>query len=85
MRAEELQRQVESGQEATDALAGITGQVIEECKQEIIIQILQTPATEPETLALLKVLALGNQEIAAGRVKPIGEVVSRLKAKQARD
>ena len=36
-----------------------------------------------ETLALLKVLALGNEEAAAGRVKPIGEVISRLKAKKA--
>ena len=32
--------------------------------------------------ALLKVLALGQQEWAAGKVKPVAEVVARLKAKK---
>jgi hypothetical protein len=36
-----------------------------------------------ETLALLKVLALGQQEVAAGKVKPLSDVVARLKAKKA--
>jgi prevent-host-death family protein len=34
-----------------------------------------------ETLALLKVLALGSQEMEAGRVTPAAEVVGRLRAK----
>ena len=36
-----------------------------------------------ETLALLKVLALGNQEVAGGKVRPVAEVVARLRAKRA--
>lgn len=36
-----------------------------------------------ETLALLKILALGNQEISAGKVKAVAEVVARLRAKHA--
>lgn len=32
-----------------------------------------------ETLALLKILAMGNQEIAAGKVMPISDVVARLR------
>lgn len=36
-----------------------------------------------ETLALLKILALGNQDVEAGRVKPVAEVVARLRAKRA--
>jgi prevent-host-death family protein len=36
-----------------------------------------------ETLALLKILALGNQDLEAGRVKPVAEVVARLRAKRA--
>jgi prevent-host-death family protein len=36
-----------------------------------------------ETLALLKVLALGQQEVEAGRVKPVADVVARLRAKRA--
>jgi prevent-host-death family protein len=35
-----------------------------------------------ETLALLKILALGNQDMAAGKVKPVTDVVARLRAKQ---
>ena len=36
-----------------------------------------------ETLALLKILALGNQEVANGKVKRAADVVSRLRAKRA--
>ena len=32
-----------------------------------------------ETLALLKLLALGNQDIAAGRTRPAREAITRLK------
>lgn len=35
---------------------------------------------EREILALLKLLALGNQEVAAGKLKPAGEVIARLRA-----
>ncbi|MCE7903364.1 MAG: type II toxin-antitoxin system Phd/YefM family antitoxin [Gammaproteobacteria bacterium PRO9] len=34
-----------------------------------------------ETLALLKLLALGQQAVEAGRVKPVADVVARLRAK----
>ena len=36
-----------------------------------------------ETLALLKVLALGSQDVAAGRLKPVADVVARLRAKKS--
>lgn len=35
-----------------------------------------------ETPALLKILALGNQEVAVGKVKPVAEVLARLRAKR---
>lgn len=35
-----------------------------------------------ETLALLKILALGNQDIEAGKVKPAADVLARLKAQR---
>lgn len=35
-----------------------------------------------ETLALLKILALGNQDVAAGKVKSVTDVVARLRAKR---
>jgi len=34
-----------------------------------------------ETLALLKILALGTQDVAAGKFKPLADVVARLRAK----
>jgi prevent-host-death family protein len=36
-----------------------------------------------ETLALLKILALGNQEVASGKVQSVADVVARLRAKGA--
>ncbi|MHB1880674.1 MAG: type II toxin-antitoxin system Phd/YefM family antitoxin [Acidithiobacillus sp.] len=36
-----------------------------------------------ETLSLLKILALGNQQVAAGKVKPVADVVARLRTKHA--
>lgn len=34
-----------------------------------------------ETLALLKILALGQQDVAEGKFKPVAQVVARLRAK----
>ena len=36
-----------------------------------------------ETLALLKILALGNQDVAAGKVKSVAEVVAGLRARRS--
>ena len=36
-----------------------------------------------ETLALLKILALGNQAVAAGKLKPVAEVVARLRGQRS--
>jgi prevent-host-death family protein len=45
-----------------------------------VIQDVASYEATQETMALLKILALGNREIEAGQVKPIGEVVARLRA-----
>ena len=50
--------------------------------------VLQDVATYEETqatLALLKILALGHQQLAQGKIKPIGEVLARLRAGKATD
>ena len=64
-----------------------------ECREPLVITqngeakaVLQDVATfdeTQETLALLKILALGNQEVAAGKVKPATEVIARLRSKRA--
>jgi prevent-host-death family protein len=48
-----------------------------------VLQDVASYESTQETLALLKVLALGNDELAAGKVKPLAEVVARPKAKKA--
>jgi prevent-host-death family protein len=36
-----------------------------------------------ETLALLKILAIGQQDVEESRIKPVADVVARLRAKRA--
>jgi prevent-host-death family protein len=48
-----------------------------------VLQDVASYEATQETLALLKVLALGQQEVAAGKVKPLSDVVARLKTKKA--
>lgn len=48
--------------------------------------VLQDVASFEETqrtLALLKILALGNRDIESGKVKPVADVVAQLRAKRA--
>ncbi len=47
-----------------------------------VMQDIATYEDTQETLALLKILALGNQEIAEGKLKPIANVARRLRAKK---
>ena len=48
-----------------------------------VLQDVASYEATQETLALLKVLALGQQQVATGKVKPLSEVVARLKARRA--
>ena len=48
-----------------------------------VLQDVASYEQAQETLALLKVLALGNQDLAAGLVKPVAQVLTRLCAKRA--
>jgi len=47
-----------------------------------VMQDVASYEATQETLALLKVLALGNREVEAGKVKPVADVVRRLQAKK---
>ncbi len=47
-----------------------------------VMQDIASYENTQETLALLKILALGNQEIEEGKVTPVTEVVRRLRAKK---
>jgi prevent-host-death family protein len=50
-----------------------------------VLQDVASYEEAQETLALLKILALGTQEVADGKVKPVANVVARLRAKRAAD
>jgi prevent-host-death family protein len=66
-------------------------QVLEEQRKPMIITqngeakaVIQDVASYEEiqeTLALLKILALGSQQVERGEITPIGEVLSRLRSK----
>jgi prevent-host-death family protein len=45
-----------------------------------VIQDVASYEQTQETLALLKILALGNQQIVQGRVKPLTDVAKRIRA-----
>ncbi|MDD2775013.1 MAG: type II toxin-antitoxin system Phd/YefM family antitoxin [Gallionella sp.] len=46
-----------------------------------VLQDIASYENTQETLALLKILALGNQEITAGKTTPLAAVANRLRAK----
>jgi prevent-host-death family protein len=50
-----------------------------------VIQDVVSYEETQSTLALLKILALGNQQISQGKLKPVGAVVARLRAKKTND
>ena len=48
-----------------------------------VIQDVASYEETQETLALLKILALGSQQVASGNVKPLEGVVPRLRGRKA--
>jgi prevent-host-death family protein len=73
--------------------AGIVRQLAQERKPLVITQngeakaVLQDVASyeeTQETMALLKILALGNRQIEEGRIVAAGDAIQRLRRKQAR-
>ncbi len=47
-----------------------------------VIQDVASYEETQETMALLKILALGNREVEAGKVRPVADVVRRLRARK---
>jgi len=46
---------------------------------KVVIQDIRSYEETQETLALLKILALGNRQIEEGKVQPAGDVITRLR------
>jgi prevent-host-death family protein len=49
---------------------------------KVVLQDIAVYEQTQETLALLKILALGNQQIEAGRVEPAAQVIERLRERR---
>jgi PHD/YefM family antitoxin component YafN of YafNO toxin-antitoxin module len=48
---------------------------------KVVIQDIRSYEETQETLALLKILALGNRQIEEGKVQPAADVITRLRKK----
>jgi prevent-host-death family protein len=48
-----------------------------------VLQDVASYEETQETLALLKILVLGNQQVTQGKVKPLAEVVQRLRSRKS--
>lgn len=51
---------------------------------KIVVQDIESYEEAQETLALLKILALGNRQIENGNVQPAAEVISRIRGRSRR-
>lgn len=72
---------------AAEVLANLTIQrepliITQNGEAKAVLQDVASFEATQEALALLKILALGNQDIATGKVKPVSDVVARLRAKR---
>ena len=72
---------------AAEVLANLTEQreplvITQNGEAKAVLQDVASFEETQETLALLKILALGNQDVALGKVKPAADVVARLRAKR---
>jgi prevent-host-death family protein len=72
---------------AAEVLADLTERrepliITQNGEAKAVLQDVASFEETQETLALLKILALGQQEVAAGKTKPASDVVTRLRAKR---
>lgn len=73
---------------AAEVLANLAEQreplvITQNGEAKAVLQDVASYEETQETLALLKILALGNQDVEAGRVSPVSDVVARLRAKRS--
>ena len=72
---------------AAEVLANLSEQreplvITQNGEAKAVLQDVASFEETQEVLALLKILALGNQDVEAGRIKPVANVVSRLRGKR---
>ena len=70
---------------AAEVLEQLAGQrqplvITQNGEAKAVLQDVKSYEQAQETLALLKILALGQQQVAAGKLQPLTEVAGRLRA-----
>ncbi len=70
---------------AADVLAQLAAEreplvITQNGEAKAVLQDVASYEQTQETLALLKILALGQQQVADGKVKPVADVIERLRA-----
>ena len=75
---------------AAEVLAQLTAQrepmvITQNGEARAVIQDVASFEETQETLALLKILALGNREFEAGNIRPVAKVIAQLRAKRVPD
>jgi prevent-host-death family protein len=75
---------------AAEVLQELTAQrqplvITQNGEAKAVIQDVASYEETQETLAFLKILALGNQQVTQGRVKPLADVVKRLRGLTVED
>jgi prevent-host-death family protein len=75
---------------AAEVLQKLTAQrqplvITQNGEAKAVIQDVASYEETQETLALLKILALGNQQVGQGRVKPVADVVKSFRSRVAED
>jgi prevent-host-death family protein len=71
---------------AAEVLANLAEQreplvITQNGEAKAVLQDVASYESTQETLALLKILAIGNEEVAAGKLNPAKDVLKRLKSK----
>lgn len=65
--------------------SGVPMIITQNGEAKAVIQDISSYEQTQETLALLKILALGQQQVESGQVTPFNEVIARLKSKGKSD
>lgn len=75
---------------AADVLGELNAQrkpliITQNGEAKAVLQDVASYEETQETMALLKILALGNEQIEQGKVKPVADVVKRLRGQKVSD
>jgi prevent-host-death family protein len=75
---------------AAEVLAQLTQQrepmlITQNGEARAVIQDVASFEETQETLALLKILALGNRDVEAGKLRPVAKVIAKLRASRIPD